>query len=67
MAAVLGLYQRKLPRAKLYYINRLEKLITKHKILERVGQAHENSTSKASLKIKLDKIGEGPKRLYTSC
>ena len=45
-----------IPSGKLYYINRLEELITKHKIVERVGQAHENSTSKASLKIKLDKI-----------
>ena len=36
-----------IPSGKLYYINRLEELITKHKIVERVGQAHENSTSKA--------------------
>ena len=36
-----------IPRAELYYINRLEELIMKHKIVERVGQAHENSTSKA--------------------
>ena len=28
---------------ELYYINRLEELITKHKIVERVVQAHENS------------------------
>ena len=33
----------------------------KHKIVERVGQAHENSTSKASLKIKLDNIDEEKK------
>ena len=36
-----------IPSGKLYYINRLEELITKHKIVERVGQAHEKSTSKA--------------------
>ena len=36
-----------IPIGELYYINRLEELITKHKIVERVGQAHENSTSKA--------------------
>ena len=39
----------------------MEELITKHKIVERVGQAHENSTSKASLKIKLDEIDEEQK------
>ena len=50
-----------IPSGKLYYINRLEEWITKHKIVERVGQAHENSTSKASLKIKLDKINEEQK------
>ena len=50
-----------IPRGKIYYINKLEELITKHKIVERVGQAHENSTSKASLKIKLDKIDEEQK------
>ena len=47
-----------IPSSELYYINRLEQLITKHKIVERFGQAHKNSTSKASLKIKLDKIDE---------
>ena len=31
-----------IPSGKLYYINRLEKLITKHKIVERVGQVHKN-------------------------
>ena len=31
-----------IPSAELYYINRLEELITKHKIVERVGQAHKN-------------------------
>ena len=36
-----------IPSGELYYINRLEELITKHKIVERVGQAHKNSTSKA--------------------
>ena len=50
-----------IPSGELYYINRLEELITKHKIVERVGQPHENSTSKASLKIKLDKIDEEQK------
>ena len=45
-----------IPSSKLNYINRVEELITKHKIVERVGQAHENSTSKASLKINPDKI-----------
>ena len=50
-----------IPSGELYYINRLEELIRKHKIVERVGQAHENSTSKASLKIKLDKIDEEQK------
>ena len=50
-----------IPSAELYYINRSEELITKHKIVERVGQAHENSTSKASLNIKLDKIDEEQK------
>ena len=50
-----------IPIGELYYINRLEELITKHKIVERVGQAHKNSTSKASLKIKLDKIYEEQK------
>ena len=50
-----------IPSANRYYINRLEELITKHKIVERVGQAHKNSTSKASLKIKLDKIDEEQK------
>ena len=49
------------PSAELYYINRSEELITKHKIVERVGQAHETSTSKASLKTKLDKIDEKQK------
>ena len=49
------------PSGELYYINRLEELITKHKIVERVGKAHKNSTSKTSLKIKLDKIDEGQK------
>ena len=33
----------------------------KHKIVERVGQAHKNSTSKALLEIKLDKIDEEQK------
>ena len=47
-----------IPSGELYYINRLEEFITNHKIVERVGQAHENSTLKASLKIKLDKIDE---------
>ena len=37
--------------SELYYINRLEELSMKHKIVERVGHAHENSTPKASLKI----------------
>ena len=50
-----------IPSAGLYYINRLEELIMKHKIVDRVGQAHENSTSKASLKIKLDNIDEEQK------
>ena len=50
-----------IPSGKLYYINRLEELITKHKIVDRVGQAHENSTSKASFKIKLDNIDEEQK------
>ena len=50
-----------IPSGELYYINRLEELITTHKIVERVGQVHENSTSKASLKIKLDKIDEEQK------
>ena len=50
-----------IPSAELYYTNRLEELITKHKVVERVGQAHESSTSKASLKIKLDKIDEEQK------
>ena len=50
-----------IPSAKLYYISRLEELIMKHKIVERVGQAHKNSTSKASLKIKLDNIDEEQK------
>ena len=31
-----------IPSAELYYINKLEELIMKHKIVERVGQAHEN-------------------------
>ena len=44
------------PSGELYYINRLEELITNHKIVEKVGQAHDKSTSKASLKINLDKI-----------
>ena len=35
------------PSRKLYYINKLEELITKHKMVERVVQAHKNSTSKA--------------------
>ena len=47
-----------IPSGEIYYINRLEELTTKHKIVERVGQVQENSTLKASLKIKLDKIDE---------
>ena len=50
-----------IPSGKLYYINKLEELITKHKIVGRFGQVHDNSTSKASLKIKLDKIDEEQK------
>ena len=45
-----------IPSGELYYINRFEELIIKHKIVEIVGQAHENSKSNASFKIKLDKI-----------
>ena len=50
-----------IPRGELYYINRLEELITKLKIVERVGQAHKNSKLKTSLKIKLDNIDEEQK------
>ena len=50
-----------IPSGELYYINRLEELTTKHKIVDRVGQAHKNSTLKALLKIKLDKIDEEQK------
>ena len=31
-----------IPSGELYYINRLEELITKQRIVERVGQTHEN-------------------------
>ena len=50
-----------IPSGELYYINRLEELIKKHKIVQRVVQAHENTTLKASLKIKLDNIYEEQK------
>ena len=47
-----------IPTAERNYINRMEELISQHRIVERVGQAHANSTSKASLKIKLDGIDD---------
>ena len=47
-----------IPTAERNYINRMEELITQHRIVERVGLTHENSTSKASLKIKLDGIDD---------
>ena len=47
-----------IPHAECNYINRMEELITKHKIVERVGQAYKTSTSKETLKIKLDEIDD---------
>ena len=50
-----------IPCAKRNYINRMEELITKHKIVEIVGQAYDTSTLKETLKIKLDKIDDEQK------
>ena len=47
-----------IPSAMKKYLERLEDLITEHKIVERVGAANDKSTSKALLKINMDKIDE---------
>ena len=45
-----------IPRAASNYVGRLEDLIVDHKLIERVGKAHESSKSKERLKEKLDVI-----------
>lgn len=45
-----------IPSAERMYVHKFEDLIIEHKIVERVGQANNKATSKASLKIKLDVI-----------
>ena len=45
-----------IPRAASNYVGRLEDLIVDHKLIERVGKAHESSKSKEKLKKKLDII-----------
>merc|ERR1712086_1047263 len=45
-----------IPRAASNYVGRLEELIVDHKLIERVGKAHESSKSKEKLKEKLDVI-----------
>ena len=56
--AVVRRQKTLIPSAVKKYLERLENLIMGHKIVERVGAANDKSTSKALLKINMDKIDE---------
>ena len=48
------------------YVGQLEDLIVDHKLIERVGEAHETASSNANLKWKLDSI-DNEQKDYMTC
>ena len=53
-----------IPKAETNYLNKLESLVVKHLIVERLNRANSTSKSKESLKINLDAIDNGDHRLF---
>ena len=55
-----------IPRTEINYIGRLEDLIVEHRLVERVGESHETSTSTLILKQNLDNIYNKQKEYMTN-